>query len=551
MPAIRLAAVVLTAASLAAPAAASGHAWSDTRTLTTDGALPTSDMSRSGHGIVAWVSADDGTFAAIAPPGGGFGPAEGIASLDRPIHDVAIAENGDAFALWFGSTGSVFVARRHAGGTWSAGEQLVGAEGPADLVAGPEGDVTVVTGGDPGLRIYQREAGDNTFTAGATGTIDFEPFLHAGYVGDRVAIIGQALGAELHAVTLQADGTLGAPYLVDDELGPQSRRLATDEGGAGAVFTWPVSSPSHMRAATAGPDGTFGAGQKVSGDLYKGVMIPAGAIATDGRVLVGWGDAEFDPVTLVEAASPGGAFGPIAAPAVPGNRTDDLHLAFDSRGAALAAWYFSDNAANGTTGRIEVAMRLPGQSAWCGAETLATHRANGYTLSVETDGNGRGFATWQTPAGGPDGTASVWVSRYAAKDDCPPTPPPPPPEEVQREEVTYLPPPAPPPVVTVVRRFVQLTAPRTATVDRRGRVRLPVTCSGDAPACAGKLALKRGRSVWASRSFAVPKGRRALRVQLRAKARRALARRRRAKVVLELRLQGQSVKRSALTLRRR
>ncbi|HEX8121558.1 MAG TPA: hypothetical protein VF549_09880 [Solirubrobacteraceae bacterium] len=559
MPAARIAALAVCALTLVVPAA-HGHAWSDTHTLTTDGAGPVADMSRSGYAIAGW-SASDGGYVATAAPGAGFGPAEKLATQGRGIADVAVAENGDAFALWYGSSGTVFVATREAGGTWQAGEQLPmsGGLGNADLVAGPDGDAAVITDGPEGARgahTYQREAGDNAFAAGGTSTTSYQPFVFAGYVGDRVVIVGEVDNNQVATSTLEPDGTLSPSRKIDDISGPPGMSLATSD--TGAVVAWPAfadtdgdgDSESHMRAARAGADGAFDDGEKVSGDLYKGVMYPDSAIAADGRTLVGWGDAEYDPVALVSAPSPTAPFAAATPPTVPGNRSDEIELEVDSRGADLAAWYFQDNAGGSAT-RVEVATRLPGQSAWCGAETLASHRANAYTLRLFTDGAARGFAIWQTPAAGPTGTSSVWVSRYAAKDDCPPTPPAPPAQEVNREEVVYLPPPPPPPVVTVVKRFVQLSLPKQAAVDRKGRVKLAVGCSGEAATCAGRLVLKRGRATWASRAFSLAKGRRTLTLQLRKAARKALKRRRRAAVTVELRLEGQAVRRARLTLARR
>jgi hypothetical protein len=556
MSAARIAALASCAFALVVPAAAHAHAWSDTHTLTTDGAGPVADMARSGYAIAGW-SASDGGYAATAAPGETFAPPQKLATPGTTgIADVAIAENGDAFALWHGSSGAVYVATRDAGGTWQAGEQLPGSYGPADLVAGPDGDATVVTDGPEGsrgLHIYQREDDDNFFTPGPTATVSYQPFVYAGYVGDRVVIAGEVENDRVEASVLEADGTLGASQLVDQESGPPGMRLETDEAGAGAVLAWTGfndQARARMRAARAGADGAFGAGEQVSGDLYKGVLYPDAAIRPDGRTLVGWGDAEYDPVSLVAAPSPTAPFAGTPVPTVPGNRSDEIQLEFDSRGAELAAWYFQDNA-GGSAERVEVATRLPGAAGWCGAETLAAHRANAYTLRLYTDDAARGFAIWQTPAPGPSGSASVWVSRYAAKEDCPPSPPPPPPQEVQREEVVYLPPPPPPPVVTVVRRFVQLSLPKRAAVDGKGRVKLPVGCSGEASVCSGRLVLKRGRTTWASRAFTIAKGKRTLVMRLNKKARKTLRKRRRAAVTVELRLKDQAVKRARLTLARR
>ena len=82
-------------------------------------------------------------------------------------------------------------------------------------------------------------------------------------------------------------------------------------------------------------------------------------------------------------------------------------------------------------------------------------------------------------------------------------------------------------------------------------MRLAVRCAGEAATCAGRLALKRRRAVWGSRTFTIARGQRVIRLRLRPAARRMLARRRRAAVTAELRLRGQPVKRSALALRRR
>ena len=551
MTAVHRVAAAAAVAALAFPAAASGHAWSDTRTLSTAASsLGFADMSASGHGIAGWSQAD-GAWVAIAAPGGGFGAPVKLADNAAQVEDVAIAENGDAFAAWQNQNG-LNVAIRKAGETWSGWEQLVGVgEYDAwDLAAGPDGQATVVAsaGGDPA--VFRRETGETAFGPGAV--TDGATFYHlqAGYVGDVVTVAGNDYSNQ-HGATIDEAGTLSSFDPLDGPTGsPAGVRLETQRAGHGAILTWPAGG--HMYAARAGADGVLGDGQRVtSSSLYKGVMFPDGGVSPTGGFLVGWGDAEFDPVSLAGASSPTAAFAPVTAPTVPGNRTDDIQVAFDSRGAAQAGWYFSDNANNGITGRIEVATRLPGSGAWCGAETLASHRANGYTLRLRFDGAGRGFALWQTPAGGPTGTASIWVSRYEARGDCPPTPPAPPPEEVQREEVVYLPPPPGPPVVTTVVRVVRLTLPPRAAVDRRGRVRIPVRCTGTEATCTGRLALKRGRAVWGSRSFTMAKGQRVLRVQLRRSARRALAKRRRANVTAELRLRQQPVKRSRLALSRR
>jgi hypothetical protein len=557
----RAAAVVVAALSLAAPSAASGHAWSDTRALSSDGSFPVSDVAMSGHAIAGWrASADAKPEVAVGAPGGTL-----AVTSDQPptmgygVHDVAIAENGDAFAAWMDNT-TLRVATRRAGETWMAGQQLVGVSQNAswDLAAGPNGDAVVVAAGSSGeLLTFRRDAGDATFAAGPSGPGALSS-ITAGYVGDVVVIAGEA-GSDVYGRRLSGD-TLSAATLVDETTGPpEGLDLRTHRGGAGAVLTWPAfgdvdgngTSDGHMRVARAGGDGVLGAGAAASGALYKGVMKPTGAIAGDGRTLVGWGDAEFDPVSIIAAPSVSAPFAATSTPAVPGNRTDELRLGIDAAGAQLAAWYFQDNASGGSGAtRIEVATRLAGAAGWCGAETLATHRANAYTLSLRLDGQGRGFALWMTPAAGPGGTGSIWTSQYAARTDCPPTPPPPPAEQVQREEVVYLPPPPPPPTVVITRRVVQLALPKRASADAKGRVRIPVECKGDGT-CIGRLALKRGRAVWASRSFSIAPGKRTLRVTLRKAARRALARKRRTSVSLELRLSGQALKRSQLTLARR
>ena len=550
MPTPHLVAAAAAAFTLLLPAAAHGHAWSGTRTLTSNGASPVADMSRSGHAIVGWrIDGGSGGAVAIAAPGSDFGAAQVLDTPGPSVQDVAIADNGDAFAAGSTDTGIYVAVRRAGDSTWRGWQQLPGASGSFDLAAGADGNVIVVTGGSPGLRTYRR-SDPNTFSQGPTGTTALSP-LYAGCVGTRVVVAGR-IDQETHGLVIDGD-TVGAPDRIDTVGGSPNMRFVVDRAGAGAVLSWQAYDGwrAHMRAATAGSDGAFGDGQDVSGTLNKGVMHPDGAIASDGRILVGWGDAHLDPVSLIAAPSPGAAFAPTTPPPVPGNRSDDLRVAFDSRGAELAGWYYASAAQNGSTGRIEVATRLPGQSSWCGPETLAAHRANGFTLKLRFDGSGNGFAVWDTPASGPTGTASVWVSRYAARNDCPPTPPAPPAEEIRREEVVYLPPPPGPPTVTTVRRFVQLTLPRIARVDRRGWVRLPVRCAGEGSRCTGRLALKRRRAVWGSRAFTIARGQRVMRLRLRASARRALARRRRAAVTAELRLQGQPVKRSALALRRR
>lgn len=537
------------ALALCAPATASGHAWSTSTTLTTAGSGPLSDMSESGHAIVGWTSG--GGRVALAAPGGDFAPAAELATMGAGLGDVAIAENGDAFAAWQDQNG-LHVATRQSGGSWSGGQPLpgVGQYASFDLAAGPAGSATVVANGSSGLLTFRRQAGDAVFASGPSSPASLSSIV-AGYVGQRVAVAGSDYD-DVRALTLAADGTPSASTVVDGVTGPPNGlRLAADRGGSGAVLAWTgFGDTVHMRAARAGSDAALGPGAAVSGQLYKGMLHPHGAIARDGRVLLGWGDGEFDPVAMALAPSPAAPFGSTTAPPTPGNRTDDLQVDFDGRGAQMAGWYFSDNAANGATGRVEVATRLPGRDGWCGPETLAAHRANGYTLRLRFDAAGRGFAVWQTPAGGPSGSSSIWVSRYAARDTCPPTPPPPPGGEILREEVVYLPP-EPQPVVTTVRRFVRLTLPVAANVDRRGRVRVPVRCSGEGATCPGRLALRRSGAVWANRTFAIPRGKRTLSLQLRRPARRALRRAGRAAVTAELRLEGQKVKRARLVLRRR
>ncbi|MDQ3741843.1 MAG: hypothetical protein M3389_12965, partial [Actinomycetota bacterium] len=76
-------------------------------------------------------------------------------------------------------------------------------------------------------------------------------------------------------------------------------------------------------------------------------------------------------------------------------------------------------------------------------------------------------------------------------------------------------------------------------------------CTGAGPLCAGRLALKRARAVWASRAFTMTKGRKVIRVRLRSYARRSLIRRGRATVTLEVRLKGQPVQRAPIGLRYR
>jgi hypothetical protein len=546
MVAARIAAL-LALGALGLPASAEAY-WGMNSPITESGSSPVSDMSRSGHAIVGWREEAGGGAVARAAPGQMLGAVETLTTTGDGVEDVAVAENGDAFAAWTDDAG-VHVATRPPGGPWGAPETLAAAA-PFALAAGPDGDATVVVAASSGLQVYRRVAGDPAFTAGATAATTYSPFVHAGYVGDRVVVVGH-VGEDVIAHTIEADGTLGAADLVDSTAGPPGMDLATDRGGAGAVVTWPAfeGGTSSMRAATADADGVFGAGQKASGDLVKGVLYPEGAIGPDGRTIVGWGDGDFDPVALVEAGSPTSAFGPVTAPPVNGRRSDELQLAYDSRGSLTAVWYFTDQANGGQVAHIDSSVRLAGRTDWC--PSLGGHmvRLVANTLRIHTDAQGRGLMAYGEAAPGPGGTGKVWTQWYEAPTytECPPPPSahigfdPAPPGSAPPEEA--------PPAIPV--RRVALSLPRRATVDRRGRVRIVVRCSGDAAACAGRLALKRRRALWAKRSFTVPRGRHVIRLRLRRAARRSLARRRRAAVTLELRLRDQALERSRLALRRR
>ncbi|MDQ3739807.1 MAG: hypothetical protein M3389_02575, partial [Actinomycetota bacterium] len=121
----RLAALVALAACLALPAGASAD-WSWNTKITESGSSPVADMARSGHAIVGWREEAGGGAVARSAPGGKLGPVETLTASGDGIEDVAVAENGDAFAAWADDAG-VHVAIRPLGGSWGAPQTLAGA----------------------------------------------------------------------------------------------------------------------------------------------------------------------------------------------------------------------------------------------------------------------------------------------------------------------------------------------------------------------------------------------------------------------------------------
>jgi hypothetical protein len=330
-------------------------------------------VDSEGNVVAIWsrhIGSDSAIVEGAVRPAGGDGwqapvplSAEG-GTADQPV--LAVDSRGDAIAVWeryIGGRWTIEATVRPAGsGVWQPPVQLSGegqtAHSP-QIAINPQGDAVVV---------WMRDIGSlNTVIEGS-----FKPS------GSETWQAPAALSAE---------GELAeAPYVASDAQGD-------------AVAVWQRQGATRIVEGAVRPAAT-GIWRAPVAISEGGGNAFVGSVAVDpqGDAIAVW-DRENGSHRVVEAALGTATSGswqtPIALSAA-GEDADEPHVAFDSKGNAVAVWQSS----NGTDEAIEAVARPAASGVWQMPVVIARGLLTGEFLEVAVDAMGNAVAVWDHSNGG-------------------------------------------------------------------------------------------------------------------------------------------------------
>lgn len=328
------------------------------------------------------------TEAAFKPAGGAF---RAPATLD--VHDgstggahpfVGFDARGNAVALWSEVDPYVHVARRPAGGSWSA----------AAAIPNPGSGIARVA-----------------FAASANGD----------------GLAAWMTNLRVFAATLRPGEAPSVQELSASD--PVNLTAAMDYAGNAAVgwLDWTDTDTEHrafQRLVHRPAGGMFGATETIAEVRRCCAGSPAGALHA-GLTAVAWPDATLsDSFNAAAFRTADGSYLPRES--YTSSVVLDLRLAFDGDGALIAAWRRYDDRAT-QQGRAMAAVRPAGGQFSGQAETLSAIDSNVWPGDLAAAGNGRALAVW--PRGGHPFHIEVAERQPAAAPQPAPSDPEPPAEE--------------------------------------------------------------------------------------------------------------------------
>lgn len=374
--------------------------------------------------FVAWIELVSSTENVLKArrfiPGAGWSLPVTVAApgmrIVRP--DLVAAGNGQAFLSWLnfdGTTYELAVSRHVPGSGWEApylpgGSTEIGRTG-ARMAMNAAGEAILVMR-TPGLQAIQARrfhpaTGWGAATPIATRRVPARPCLDANGVAQVVWIEDAASGMNTWARQGAADGSWGAPQLLDHIPGLAvftSLSMACNAGGH-AVFAWQPPLGHAIRAMRYAP----GTGWEAAVELEpepggRATEEPAVAVDNAGNSIVLWTRAGRATGPLYARYAPaGGAWQPRAE--LPGtatfnNPTAEFSIAFDPQGQAHASWTLDGHT---------ILSRFDAGSGWAEPTTLDVSGHQDPAV-LAFDPAGRGVAVW--PARWSATEAGVRVSRY-------------------------------------------------------------------------------------------------------------------------------------------
>ncbi len=253
---------------------------------------------------------------------------------------LAVSPNGSAYAVWYKSTGNLYINRYVPGNGWGSPEVLFGPSTILDLQAAADGNGNLIVVWEaptiPYYRLYAQKyvpgIGWNTAQAidDNTGTCSY-PRLVADNTGDVIAIWQQS-STRVYANQLTAVSSWGTPTIVSSSTstGAYAPEIAINKSGS-AMAVWYENN-----------NGTYNA--------YARSFTPS----------IGW-----DAVQSIETGT-SGAY--------------EVHVAIDDVGTAIALWRQPDLYYN---------RYVPG-SGWDTAQAFAV----GSSPEVKMNGQGQAVAVW-------------------------------------------------------------------------------------------------------------------------------------------------------------
>jgi hypothetical protein len=327
-------------------------------------------------GLFAVVVAAPPLAAGAAAAPGAWGP---VVNLSRPAPDtfgpdLAVDPRGDTVAIWNGGEGarsSLMLARRRAGGAWSAPRRVPGTRGvmESEVAFAGDGDLVVVW-----------------------------------TVGRLVRAVRQSRGgswgkpATLHRTAAGVHGTIPA-YL----------ELATNARGR-AVVAWETMDDdqdstyanSRVQAATGSASGPWGAVRTLSAEGSYAIRAQA-VVSSAGRVTVVWDEAVGRRTRVMSASRSVGKAWESSSPLSRWQRRyGSPHIAVAPSGELAVAWVSGD----ARLSRIALRRWAP-RSGWGATSAVPGPRTDVWWIDLGMDGAGTVTVGWT------DGAQAVWSAEQA------------------------------------------------------------------------------------------------------------------------------------------
>ncbi len=353
--ATRIAAAVMLAGAIAAPAAGAAPTPVETLSPVSQSASSPGVISNTSGDAVAWWSAyNDGLQVSLRPAGGNWDGPTQLSSPGTQVSGSHVVVDGTrtATAVWGEYTMSggfpgpmlpgpvaIYSSRRPAGGAWSAPERLsssgVGAGYTSALTVGGDGRILALWGESGALRSATRTRTGAWSAAAAVPSASF---------------------AQPPRVALAADGT--------------------------ATAAWQDAMTDHAMVATQPPGGTWTAPVDVSGTIG---FVPALAMGEDGDATLVW--LWNDKVWAARRATPGGAWTAPQQISLDGAISYYIAtVAGDEHGGATAVWSQAVDDGGGNARYDQtVATRAPGGT-WSAPVTLGSGDSETPAVAVNADG---------------------------------------------------------------------------------------------------------------------------------------------------------------------
>jgi hypothetical protein len=350
-----------------------------------------------GDSAAAWSAFNQGLQVSLRPAGGAWDVAP--AQLSTPgtqvaSYPVVLDADGNATAVWSQYTVSggfpptpgpvtIYTARRPAGGSWGAAEQL--STSPAGytpaLGVGAGGHVAALWVEGANIKSATRTA---TGAWGAAETLPSTggtnvPLVAVGADGAITAAWQNSTTTNVVSAVRPAGGAWSAPVDVSGATGVGPALAMSDAGDA--TLVWQPDSTGELSARRATAGGGWGAPVPISvaGDVYY--YTPVVALDAHGRATAAWAQAVAGPPLRYEQnVASRAADGTWSAPvALSTGTSDTMAVAADAVGDVTVAWRGESVA--------QTASHAPG-AAWSAVTDIPDFgTGSGTTVAVDGEGD--------------------------------------------------------------------------------------------------------------------------------------------------------------------